>query len=138
MFVPTLTFATLALSVACAIAAPTAPTAATQANIVLVLKFDQNLDLTPGQEAKLEETNIVVTLIDAHGPRAGCHDCPIGATLKVESGSESSELRYSFSGGMLPELLDKAKRKTAFGLVFVAVRVSDAGLTVRVERPKPE
>jgi len=138
MMSTTLTFAMLALSFACVIATPTTPTASNQANIFFLVKFDQDVDLVTGQEARLEGTDIVVTLLDAQGARTGCLECAMAATLKVRSGNESREVHYSFSDGMLPELLEKAKRQTAFNLVFVAVRVSDAGLTVRVERPKPE
>ena len=125
--------AMLGLSFACAIVTPTQPTEPT---VVLLLKFDQDLDLVKGQEARLDEGAIAVKLVDAHGGRSGCPDCPVGATLDVRSGAETTSLQYSFSGGMQPELLERAKRKTAFNMVFVAVRVSDAGLTLRVERPK--
>ena len=138
MFVPTLTFGMLALSFACVVATPTTPTASNEANIFFLVKFDQDVDLVTGQEARVEGTDIVVKLLDAHGPRPGCLECPIGATLNVRSGSESRDVQYSFSDSMLPHALDNAKRETAFDLVFVAVRVSDAGLTVRVERPQPE
>jgi hypothetical protein len=138
MFMPTLTFGMLALSFACVVATPTTPTASNEANIFFLVKFDQNVDLVTGQEARVDGTDIVVKLLDAHGPRPGCLECPIDATLNVRSGSESRDVQYSFSDSMLPHALDNAKRKTAFDLVFVAVRVSDAGLTVRVERPEPE
>jgi hypothetical protein len=137
MVATTLTFAMLALSFACVVATPTAPTASNQANIFFLVKFDQNVDLVTGQEARVDGTDIVLKLLDAHGPRTGCLECSIGATLNVQSRTESRELRYSFNDGMPPEVLDNAKRKTAFDLVFTAIRVSEGGLTMRVERPGP-
>lgn len=138
MLATTLTLTMLALSFACVIATPTAPTASNQANIFFLVKFDQDVDLVTGQEARLDGTDIVVNLLDAHGPRTGCLDCSIAATLNVRSGNELREVRYSFSDAMRPDVLDAAKRKTAFDLVFVAVRVKEAGLTMRVERPGPD
>lgn len=104
----------------------------------LEIALDQNVDLVEGQTARLEASALVITLLDAHGPRAGCHDCPVGATITVRSPESTRELKFSFGGLMLPALLEKARRKPAFDLVFVAVKVSDAGLTLRVERPKPD
>ena len=139
MLAPTLMFGTIALSFACVIATPTAPTASNQANIFFLVKFDQDVDLVTGQEARVEGTDIFVTLLDARGPRSGCLECAMAATLSVRSGNESREIRYSFfSDGMAPDALDTVSRKIAFDTVFVAVRVREGGLTMRVERPKPE
>ena len=137
MAATTLTFTMLALSVACVVATPTAPTPSNQANIFFLVKFDQNADLVNGQEARVDGTDIVLKLLAAHGPRTGCLECSIEATLNVRSRTESRELQYLFNDGMPPEVLDNAKRKTAFDLVFTAIRVSEGGLTMRVERPGP-
>ena len=93
------------------------------------------MELTAGQTGTLTNTDISVELIEVHGVRAGCFDCPVAGKLRVRSKAESMNLEYSFSGNMMLEALQKAKRKTAFGYIFAAVKISDAGFTFRVERP---
>ena len=43
-----------------------------------------------------------------------------------------SDLHYQLSGNMQPELRAKARRKSAFDYVFVAVRISDERFTLNV------
>ncbi len=89
--------------------------------------------MLPGQTVKLEGTDILVTLLEAHGPREGCDDCPVQATLQVSRDEESQTLQYSFSGNMLAELREKARRKEAFGYIFAAARIDEGEFTLRVE-----
>ena len=100
-----------------------------------VFTLNQDVDLVVKQEGSLRDSAIQVELLEARGVRDGCFDCPLSAKLKVTSGGASTELIYSFSGGMLRELLERAKRKTAFGYEFVAVKITEGTLTLRVERP---
>lgn len=84
--------------------------------------------------ATVEGTDIEVTLIEASGPGDDCADCPLRAVLSVRSGNATTELRYSFSGMMEPEALDKARRRHAHGFEFVVLRIADGDVTVVVER----
>lgn len=97
----------------------------------------ETFELVAGQAARLEGTNVEVLLVEAHGPRPGCFDCPNTAVLRVGSGDESQELAYSFSGLMTEAALEKARRKAAFGLVFMLVKVFEGGVALRVE-PEPQ
>lgn len=97
------------------------------------MELYEDLDLVPGQVARLKGTDIQVLLVEAHGPPEGCFDCPNTATLMVSSDGEASELNYSFSGNMPVESLQKARRKAAFGFVFMVVRIDEGSFTVRVE-----
>lgn len=99
------------------------------------MKFEllEDLDLVPGQVAQLEGTDVQVMLVEAHGPPHDCSDCPNAATLIVSADGEDLELRYSFSGNMPFELLKKARRQSAFGYVFIAVRTDEDSYTIRVE-----
>lgn len=90
-------------------------------------------DMVPGQTIRLEGTGIEVTLVEAHGPPPDCFDCPNSATLNVRFDGETQELTYSFSGMMELELLQHARRKAAFGYVFVAARIDEGSFTLRVE-----
>lgn len=96
--------------------------------------LNQNVDFVTGQKGVLEHTAIRVELLETRGPRAGCADCPSKATLRVRSGSETSDLHYQLSGNMQPELRAKARRQSAFDYVFVAVRISDEAFTLNVSR----
>jgi len=110
---------------------PTA-TATSAAGTISFQLYDE-LELAVGQAARLAGTGIELSLLEAHGPAQGCFDCPIGATLRVRSGAESQELSYSFSANALPEVLAKLRRKAAFGFAFIAVRIVEGSLTIRVE-----
>lgn len=89
--------------------------------------------MVAGQRASLIGTDIEVTLVEAHEPPQGCNDCPNRATLEVKHGSQVQTLYYSLSGMMVPELLERARRKPAFGYVFVARRIAEGEFTLRVE-----
>ena len=93
----------------------------------------EEIDLVPGGVARLSGTDVEIELIEAHGPGDDCDDCPLGANLIVRSGGESVGLRYSFSGMMVKEVLTNARRKEAFGFIFVAARIWDDEMTVVVE-----
>ncbi len=89
--------------------------------------------MVPGQTARLNGTEIEVTLVEAHGPAEDCQDCPNQATLEVSRGDDVQTFYYSFSGMMVLELLERARRKPAFGYVFVARRIAEGEFTLRVE-----
>jgi hypothetical protein len=111
---------------------PSQPPAQPPPDVTFAL--NQSVDLVAGQKGILENTTIRVELLETRGPRAGCADCPSKATVRVRSGSETSELHYQLSGNMQPELLAKARRQSAFEYVFVAVRISDQGFTLNVSK----
>ena len=125
--------AVVLIPTACSGSSPAQPTQSVRSPVTFVL--NQDVDLVTGQRGVLNGTDIEVELLEARGVKQGCFDCPLSASLKVTSKSGNTELKYSFSGGMLRELLEKAKRQAAFEYVFVAVKITDAGLTLRVERP---
>lgn len=110
-------------------ASPTAPLRAE----VLSITLYEELDMVPGQRARLTGTGIEVTLVEAHGPAEGCQDCPSQAMLEVSCGTEAERLNYSLSGMMVLELLERARRKPAFGYVFVAGRITEGEFTLIVE-----
>jgi hypothetical protein len=113
---------------------PTEPVATiSQSGAEVRFELFEDLDLAPGQVAQLEGTGIQVMLVEAHGPPQDCSDCPNVATLIVSADGEDLELRFSFSGNMPFELLQKARRQSAFGYVFIAVRTDEDSFTIRVE-----
>jgi hypothetical protein len=89
--------------------------------------------MVPGQTARLESTDIEITLVQVRGPPEGCFDCPNSATLDVRQGEQVQTLSYSFSGNMVFELLQRAKRKTAFSYIFVARKIDHESFTLQVE-----
>ena len=103
----------------------------------LTIRLGEKADLSPGQTAELEGTGIQVTLLEAHGPPAGCDDCPLKATLRVSRNGETQTLGYSFSGNMVFELLQKARRKAAFDYQFVAAKIDENSFTLLVEPVEP-
>ncbi len=111
---------------------PTSPSPTLVAPL-LTVRLLEEVDMLPGQTVELEGTDILVTLLEAHGPREGCDDCPVQATLQVSRADESQTLQYSFSGNMLMELREKARRKEAFGYIFAAARVAEGEFTLRIE-----
>lgn len=127
-------FVAVLIPTACSGASPAQPTQPVPSPVSFAL--NQEIDLVPGQHGSLTGTDIQVELLEARGVRQGCFDCPLAARLKVTSKSGNAELKYAFSGGMLRELLEKARRQAAFQLVFVAVKITDAGFTLRIERPE--
>lgn len=100
---------------------------------LLRFALTEEVDMVPGQRMSLIGTDIEVTLVEAHGPSEGCSDCPNRAILEVKLGSKVQVLDYSFSGMMVPRLLERARRKPAFGYVFVAHRIAEGKLTLRVD-----
>jgi len=103
----------------------------------LTFRLMEPVELLPGQTATLEGTGIEVVLIEAHGPKPGCYDCPASARLMVRSTDETVELGWSFSGNMPSEALKTARRKTALGFVFIAERIAEGSLTIQVEPIEP-
>jgi hypothetical protein len=103
----------------------------------LTVRLGERTDMIPGQTAVLEGAGIRAKLLEAHGPRKGCDDCPVRAVLEVSRNGESQTLGYSFSGNMVFELLQKASRKLAFGYVFVAARVAENSFSLLVEPVEP-
>lgn len=99
----------------------------------ITFRLYETLEMLTGQVARLEGTDIEVLLVEAHEPEPGCFDCPNKATLSVHSGDEVRELRYVFSGNMPLEALEKARRKEAFGFVFMAMKIVEGSLSIRVE-----
>lgn len=89
--------------------------------------------MVPGDVVSIAGAEIEILLVEAHGPGPDCHDCPNSALLLVRSNGDTQELKYTFSGNMLRELLIKAKRKEAFGYVLIAERIDDDSFTLRVE-----
>jgi len=105
----------------------------TPGQVTTEFKLFEDLDMTVGQIARLEDTGIEITLVEAHGPPPDCFDCPNTAILVVQSGREIQELRYTFSGNMVWELLQQARRKAVFGYVFIAQKIDEGSFTLWVE-----
>lgn len=89
--------------------------------------------MVPGDIVALAGTDVLILLVEAHGPGPDCHDCPNSATLIVRSDSQTERLEYTMSGNMPLERLEEARRKSAFGFVFYAGRIAEGEFTIRVD-----
>jgi hypothetical protein len=93
-----------------------------------------SFELTPGRCARVADAGLEVVLVEAHGPRPDCTDCPNRATLRVVREGRSEELKFSFSGNMPMPLLEKARRRSAHGYQFVVMRIVEGNITLMVEK----
>jgi hypothetical protein len=104
----------------------------------VTIRLNERAELLETQVGQLRDANISIELVEARGPRAGCDDCPLNATLRIRSGAESVDLSYQFSGNMPPDRLKLARRKTAFGHAVIAVSIADGRMTLYVTRVSPK
>ena len=91
-----------------------------------------DITLAPGDVAAIAGLPVEVTLVEAHGPRDGCNDCPNEVVLSVRSSAAVERLSFSIGGGMLPELLEQARQQTAFGVVFYIASIEEGSARIRV------
>jgi len=100
---------------------------------VLTVRLSEDFDIALGELVRVESTEIELSLSESHGPPPGCFDCPNRVTLVVQAGNETQVLNYSLSGNMSLDALQKARRLTAFGFTFIAVKIAEGNVTLRVE-----
>lgn len=124
--------ATLLVGPEISTATPTASAPQTQ-----TIRLGEKMDMKPGQTAVLEGTAVQITLLEAHGPPEGCHDCPVKARVQVTLNGQTQIVAYSFSGNMVFELLQEARRKVAFDYRFIAARIDENSFTLLVEPVDP-
>ncbi|UTW11518.1 hypothetical protein [Marinobacterium rhizophilum] len=90
------------------------------------------LNLQRGQTVSLQGTAIEVTAIAIKGPQEDCHDCPLGALLRLRMGNQEETVKYRFSGNMPEQAHRKARRKRVFGYVFTVTSINADSITLDV------
>jgi hypothetical protein len=99
----------------------------------ITLKLNEDTLFENGQTGQLGDTGITISLVESSGPAPDCRDCPNSATIVVAYAGESQSFDYSLSGNMQLEVMEKARRKTAFGYTFIAIKIVEGAFTLRVE-----
>ncbi len=77
------------------------------------------VQLKLGQTLTLDAPRIELELLDIKHAAPDCHDCSIGASLRVSNDQETTNIRYRISGNMPDPAYTNAREKTALGYRFI-------------------
>lgn len=107
-------------------------TFSTLAYASVTVTTSQVFDLCEGQSVRLLETQLEITALEIISADQKCQDCPIGALLRVRMGANESTLKYRISGNMPDQAHYKAKRKSAYGYLFIVQKITNKTVTLQV------
>ena len=102
--------------------------------VLRTISLNQETNLTLGESVALAGTDIKITLMLVAQPYCQSGECPIKADLLVTKGRESITLEYNILPGSeaSQEVLERARRKEAFGYTFIAAQLTNNTFTLKV------
>lgn len=100
----------------------------------MIGSLNEEITLTPGQIAKIANTNLSLTLLSITSPQKNCFDCPTTAVIEARTGNNVEKI--TFIAGVLAteEVAKKLRNKEVFGFKITLVELREEFITLMAEK----